>query len=154
MTQTALNAQQKQDVVKVNSIAASGGTATVDLDIGVGDYTDRLVHLEFEVHLNNVSASHLNKSAVLYAAIIASNKNGVVATVAAKASSSNPINSNTTGFYNTSRAQVCDTALDTATAVATATGTVLRLTITNNGSVGSVEVSAIVFRSWKVSGSS
>lgn len=129
-----------------STATSGGGTATFDVDLVLGPrpQPDRIVRIFAEVYLTNDSASHLNKAAALLAEVVVMNKNGTVTFTTAKTNSSNPINSNTSGFLNTSRVQAADTAFDTSTAVWTQVGNAARLTVTNNGSSGSVNADITV----------
>jgi hypothetical protein len=141
----------KTEVRKIN-IAGGGATGTVDFVLTGVPYENKLIALFAKVIATD--APILTKAARLFAEIVVTNKGATVAALTAKTNSSNPINSNTAGFLNTSRVQACDTAFDTATAVWTVvSATTARLTITNNGSSGSTTADFLVVVEIEIAGS-
>ena len=110
---------------------ANGGTYVVTLDTSIAPYTDTCIRLIAEVEITAASAAHLSVSCGLpLVEFVVENKNGTVTSVSAIATSSNPINSNTAGFANTSRAAVSESG--TSTAVWTIVSNKATLTVTNN----------------------
>lgn len=131
--------------------AASGGTFVCDYAVP----TDTVARLTAVVMLSAASASHMSASASLRAEYVIGNYNGTLAVPSVTlASSANPLNSNTAGEA-AAFVQATDSAFDNAgggthpTAAWTISGTLARLTVTNQSVTGivanvTVVISAVI----------
>ncbi len=123
---------------------SGGGTYVVTLLTSGTPFTDQTIRVRVTVFLTSATASHENNGASYLAECVLNNKNNTVTFPAAIATSSNPINSNTVGFELTSRVEASDTAFNTSTVVLTISANNLVITVTNNGSSGSVNANVTV----------
>jgi hypothetical protein len=126
--------------LNTGSATSGGGTMVVNFPTNGPPYNDHVVRWRFAVYSTSGTGGHLGSGAAFLAECVTFSKNGTVTFGTAISTSSNPINSNTTGFELTSRVECADTSLGTSTVVITIATNILTITITNNGSSGSTPV--------------
>lgn len=122
---------------------ASGGTYVVTLLTDAAPYTDQVIRLTARVYITYPVTAHLDSAAALIAEYVVENKNNTTTAAVPITTSANPVNSDTLGFFLTSRPETADTVVNTSTAQWAMSGSQAALTVTNNGS-GSVAVDVTV----------
>jgi hypothetical protein len=133
-----------RQVFQFSNVAASGGTAVVTIPTNAAPYTDKVIRLMARVYTTSAASSHLVNAFAGIVEYVVENKNNTTTAAPALSTSSNPINSNTTGFALTSRVETGDTPVSTSTAVWTLVSSEATLTVTNNAASGSVAVNVTV----------
>ncbi len=124
----------------------TGATAVFTIPTDDAAHIDQLMRIMARVYLTAPAAGHLSDEAALLAELVAVNKNSAVTASVPIATSANPVNSNTAGFFLTSRPETRSAGVNTSTAVWTIAANVATLTVTNSASAGGVtaDVTAIV----------
>lgn len=135
-----MSAFVRDTFLNTGSATSGGGTQVFTFPTNASPYNDHVVRWKFAVYSTSASGGHLSSAAALLAECVTVGKNGTVTFLTAIATSSNPINSNTSGFELTSRVEAADTAEGTSTVVITISTNTLTITITNNGASGSTPV--------------